>query len=115
MSEIPTSPGSVRNSLIVRTSGVDTTHLLLTVNRVALLGSRSGEVPSCSQARNQGAEQGFAASTSVVYELEKAEIERQLVLRDAPVRAQPGAPQPPRAFDRVDVDLAEALTAALLR
>jgi hypothetical protein len=38
---------------------------------------------------HQGAEQGFAALTSVVHELEEAEIQRQLVLRDTAVRTQP--------------------------
>ncbi len=45
---------------------------------------------SCYQGCNKGAEQGFAASARVVHELEEAEIKGQLVLRDAPVRAQPG-------------------------
>ena len=55
----------------------------------------SGVVVSSShnQAGDEGAEQGFAASACVVDELEEAEVERQLVLRDAPVRAQPGAQQ----------------------
>ena len=38
---------------------------------------------------HQGAKQGFAALTGVVHELEEAEIQRQLVLRDTPVRTQP--------------------------
>ncbi len=42
-----------------------------------------------------------------MHELEEAEIKRQLVLRDAPVRAQPGAQQRPETLDRVDMDLAE--------
>ncbi len=36
-----------------------------------------------------------------------SKIERQLVLRDAAVRAQPGAQQRPKSFHGVDVDLAE--------
>ncbi len=47
--------------------------------------------PSRHQACNKGAEQGLAASACVVHEPEEAEIERQLVLRDAPMRAKPGA------------------------
>ena len=43
--------------------------------------------PSRDQAGNEGAEQGFAAPASVVHKLEEAEIKRQLVLRDAAVRA----------------------------
>ncbi len=71
--------------------------------------SGSGVVPgpSRNQACDEGAEQGFAASTRVVHELEEAEVERQLVLRDAAVRAEPGAQQRPKSFHRVDVDLAE--------
>jgi hypothetical protein len=56
-----------------------------------LLGSGVVTGQSCNQACDEGAEQGFAASAGVVHELEEAEIERQLVLRDAPMRAKPGA------------------------
>src|SRR4051794_8945167 len=41
--------------------------------------------------------------TDCVDDLEEAEIERQLVLRDAPVRAEPGAQQGPEPFHGVDV------------
>ncbi len=44
---------------------------------------------SGNQAGDEGTEQGFAASACVVHELEEAEVEGQLVLRDATVRAQP--------------------------
>jgi len=72
-----------------------------------LLGS--GVVPGLSrnQAGHERAEQGFAASTRVVHELEEAKIKGQLVLRDAAVRAQPGAQQRLKSFHGVDVDLAE--------
>ncbi len=70
----------------------------------------SGVVSSSrNQAGDEGAQQGFATSASVVYELEEAEVEWQLVLRDAPMRAKPGAQQRPEAFDRVDVHLAKAV------
>src|SRR5688500_2393203 len=52
-----------------------------------VLGSRR----SCHQGGDQFAEQGFAASAGVVDELKEAEVERQLLLRDAAVRPQPGA------------------------
>ena len=42
-------------------------------------------------------------------ELEEAEIERQLLLRDAAMRPQPGSQQRPEALEGVDVDLAEAI------
>ena len=50
-----------------------------------------------------------------MHELEEAEIERQLLLRDAPVWAQPGAQQGPETLDRVDVDLAEAVAVLVAR
>ena len=56
----------------------------------ALVGFRDGRLGSRYQSCNEGSEQGFAASASVVHELEGAEVERQLVLRDAPMRSQPG-------------------------
>ena len=52
-----------------------------------------GGSPSCHQGSDQLAEQGFAAAAGVVHDLEEAEVERQLLLRDAAVRAQPGAQQ----------------------
>ena len=69
----------------------------------------SGVVPGLSRNRagDERAEQGFAASTRVVHELEEAEITRQLVLRDAAIWAQPGAQQRPEPLHRVDVDFAE--------
>ena len=72
-----------------------------------LLGSGVVVSSSRDQAGDQGTEQGFAASAHVVHELEEAEVKRQLVLRDAPMRAQPGAQQRPKAFHGVDVHLAE--------
>src|ERR671933_1539860 len=83
--------------------------------RVALIGFRGGEVGSYDQGGDEGSEQGFAASARVVHELEEAEVERQLVLRDAAVRAQPGAQQRPEALDGVDVHLAEAITVLVAR
>ena len=59
--------------------------------------------------RHERAEQGLATSARVVHELEEAEVKRQLVLRDAAVRAQPGAQQRPEPLNGVDVDLAEAV------
>src|SRR4051794_34263004 len=42
-------------------------------------------------------------------ELEETQVERQLLLRDPPMGAQPGPEQRPEAFDRVDMDFAEAI------
>src|SRR5215210_6487286 len=72
-----------------------------------LPGCWGGE--SCDQGSDEGAEQGFAATACVVHELEEAEIVRQLLLRETPVRAQPGAQQGPETLDGVDVHLAEAI------
>ena len=80
-----------------------------------LSGSGVVKGPSRDQGGDEGSEQGFAASARVVHELEEAEIERQLVLRDAAVRAQPGAQQRPEALDGVDVDLAEAVAVLVAR
>jgi len=74
-----------------------------------LLGSGVVRGSSRNQAGDERAEQGFAAASRVVHELKEAEIERQLVLRDAAMRAQPGAQQRPEPFHCVDVDLAEAV------
>ncbi len=49
---------------------------------------------SSDQASDEGTVQHFAASARVVHTLEEADTERQLVLQDAAVRAQPGAQQP---------------------
>src|SRR5688572_26248612 len=81
----------------------------------ALVGFRGIGFGSRDQGGGEGSEQGFAASARVVHELEEAEIKRQLVLRDAPVRAQPGAQQRPEALDGVDVHLAEAVAVLVAR
>ncbi len=79
------------------------------IPRRLLLGSGVVVGSSRNQAGDEGAEQGLATSACVVDELEEAEVERQLFLRDAPMRAQPGAQQQPEAFHRVDVHLAKAV------
>src|SRR5215207_2236253 len=76
---------------------------------MALAGFRGGGAGSRNQACDKGAEQGSPTPARVVHELEEAEIEGQLVLRDAPVRAEPGALQGPEPFHGVDVHLAEAV------
>src|SRR3954449_122434 len=83
--------------------------------KVALIGIRGDGGTSHHQSRDEGAKQGFAAAPDVVHEREEAEIQRQLLLRDAAVRAEPGAQQGPRALHRVDVDLAEAVAILVAR
>jgi hypothetical protein len=73
--------------------------------------SGSGVVAGTSrdQAGDEGAKQGFAASPSIVHELEEAKVEWQLILRDAPMWSQPGVQQRPEPFHGVDVHLAEVV------
>src|SRR5919202_7014867 len=83
--------------------------------RERLLSGSGVMEASHDQCCDEGAEEGFAAAPGVVHELEEAEIERQPVLRDAPVRAQPGAQQGPGPLHGVDVDLAEAVIVLVAR
>ena len=57
----------------------------------ALVGLRGDGGTSHDQSRDEGAKESFASAPGVVHELEEAEIQRQLLLRDAPVWPQPGA------------------------
>src|SRR5215207_9116654 len=81
----------------------------------ALVGFRGVGSGSCDQGGDERTEQGFAATACVVHELEEPEIERQLVLRETPVRAEPGAQQGPEPFHGVDVHLAEPVTIFVAR
>src|SRR4051795_3717586 len=58
---------------------------------LALVGLRGDGGTSHDQSRDEGAKESFASASGVVHELEEAEIQRQLLLRDAPVWPQPGA------------------------
>src|SRR4051794_10508856 len=60
---------------------------------VALVGFRGGGAHHLTRAADKGAEQGFSAPARVVHELKEAEIDWQLLLRDAAMRTQPGAEQ----------------------
>ena len=60
-------------------------------SRVALIGFRGDGGTSHDQSRDEGAKESFASAPGVMHELEKAKIQRQLLLRDAAVRPQPGA------------------------
>src|SRR3954466_11749986 len=81
----------------------------------ALVGFRGGGAVSRNQACDKGAEQGSPTPARVVHDLKEPEIERQLVLREAPVRAEPGAQQRPEPLDGVDVHLAEPVTIFVAR
>jgi hypothetical protein len=58
---------------------------------MALVGFWGDGGTSHDQSRNEGAKESFAPAPGVMHELEEAEIQRQLLLRDAPVWPQPGA------------------------
>src|SRR3954471_24908323 len=58
---------------------------------------------------DQGLEKRLAPLPHVVHELEEAQVQRQLLLRDPPMRTKPGAQQRPEALQGVDVDLAEPI------
>lgn len=64
---------------------------------------------SLHQSGNKLTEEGFAPAAGVVDEFEEGEVQRQLLLRDAPVWAKPGAQEGPNPLHGVDVDLAEAI------
>ena len=57
---------------------------------MALVGLRGDGGTSHDQSRDESAKESFASAAGVVHELEEAEIQRQLLLRDAPVWPQPG-------------------------
>ena len=59
----------------------------------ALLGFQGGGCWSRDEGCDESPEEGCASLPRVVHELEEAEIVRQLVLRDAAMRAKPGAQQ----------------------
>jgi hypothetical protein len=58
---------------------------------LALIGFRGEGGTSHDQSRDEGSKESFASAPGVMHELEEAEIQRQLLLRDAPVWPQPGA------------------------
>ena len=58
---------------------------------LALIEFRGDGGASHDQSRDEGAEESFAPAPGVVHELEEAEIQRQLLLRDTSVWPQPGA------------------------
>src|SRR3954462_2509508 len=82
---------------------------------MALVGFRGDGGSSHDQSRDENAQESFAPARGVVHELEEAEIQRQLLLRDTAVWPQPGAEQGPRPLYRVDVDLAETVAILIAR
>src|SRR3712207_1367531 len=82
---------------------------------LALFGIRGDGGTSYHRSGDEGAEEGFATAAGIVHELEEGKVERQLCLRDPPVRAQPGARQGPRPLHGVGMDLAEAVPVLVAR
>src|SRR4051794_14376306 len=70
---------------------------------------------SRDERRYKRGEEGLPPPARVVHDLEEGEVERQFLLRDPTMRAEPGAQQRPDAFGRVDVDLAEAVAVVIAR
>src|SRR4051812_41772862 len=66
-------------------------HVQIAHLKLALVGFRGDGGRSHDQSRDEGAKESFASASGIVHELEEAEIQRQLLLRDAPVWPQPGA------------------------
>ena len=65
---------------------------------------------SGDQQLDQGVQQCFAALARIMNKLKEAQIQRQFLLRDATVRSQPTPEQGPKAFQRVDMHLAQPLS-----
>src|SRR3954454_4734600 len=86
-----------------------------------VMGRGSSQDPGCwdrdsrDERPVEGGEEGLTSTTRVVDHLEEGEIGGQLLLRDAAVRAEPGAQQRPQALGGVDVDLAEAVAVLVAR
>src|SRR3954466_15919221 len=64
-----------------------------TVDPEALVGFRGVGLGHTTKAATSAPSRALPRRRAVVHELEEAEVERQLVLRETPVRAQPGAQQ----------------------
>jgi hypothetical protein len=88
-------------------SGLTLTHILLeklkimdadTNQRWLLTGFGVVIGGSCEQGSDESAEQSLSTSPGVVNELEEAEIEWQLLLRDAAMQPQPGLQKRPEAI-----------------
>jgi hypothetical protein len=60
------------------------------INRL-ILGFRVLDQVSSDECANQGAQECLASLAGVMNELEEAEVDRKFFLRDAAMRAQPGA------------------------
>jgi len=61
------------------------------------------------QQSQKGIQEPFSSVFCVMNELEKAEIEGEILLRDPPVRPQPGTQQGPKTLHGVDVNLVETV------
>ena len=67
----------------------------------------------CQQLADQGPQQPLATGTDVVDELEEPQVQREALLRDPSVGAEPGTQQRPEPFERVDMHLTEAIAVVI--
>src|SRR5499427_10266375 len=61
------------------------------------------------QELNECRKQRFASLADVVHELEESQVDREFLLGNTPMRAQPTPQERPKAFHRVDVHFAHAV------
>jgi len=61
------------------------------------------------QELNERRQQRFASLADVVHELEESQVDREFLLGNTPMRAQPTPQERPKAFHRVDVHFAQAV------
>src|SRR5512135_2423878 len=67
----------------------------------------SSGIPGCYKEAEHCLQHRLATPSEVVHELEETQVDRQLLLRDPTMRAEPRPQQGPEPFPGVDVDLAE--------
>src|SRR4051812_12302390 len=84
------------------------------IRRGLLLGSR-WIAGWCQQQPDQRPQQPLASGTCVVDEFEEAQVQRQGLLRDPAVGAEPRPQQRPESLRGVDMDLAESVPVVIPR
>src|SRR5687768_5400920 len=82
--------------------------LLICGRKKKRLNMDSGELRE--QQLQDRAEQGFSSSSDVMNELKKAQVQRQIRLRDTAMRTQPRSQKRPKPFHGVDMDFTKAVT-----
>src|SRR2546430_268252 len=64
----------------------------------------------CDQQLNERMKQRFAPFSDIVHKLEETEVEREFLLGNAPMGAQPTPQQRPEALHRIHMDFTKAVT-----